>query len=82
MEHHPGKYYTKLAEENGLRVEMGRGDHAKVYGPAGRGVMPVPLHKCLATGTECKIAKWFRSLGILLTVFALVLALGAAFYYL
>jgi len=66
--HNSGSYYVKAAEQHGLRVENGRGDHAKIYGTAGRGYMVVPLHRELHTGTECAIRKWFKALGILLAL--------------
>ena len=71
---HTGAYYIKEATQHGLRVENGRGDHVKVYGPEGRGFMVVPLHRELAKGTECSIKKWFKALGILF-----VLAIGAIY---
>lgn len=68
-----GAYYVHLAEKNGLTVKSGKGDHMVIYGPAGRGYMTVPMHKELATGTNCAIKKWFRMLGILALVTVLVL---------
>lgn len=65
--HNPGSHYIKIAEANGLRVVLGKGDHKKVYGPAGRGYMTIPMHKELADGTECAIKKFFKACGILLT---------------
>jgi predicted RNA binding protein YcfA (HicA-like mRNA interferase family) len=66
--HNSGKYYVKLAEKNGLQVTNGQGDHAKVTAPAGRGYMIIPLHRELSNGTEYVIKKWFRTLGIILTL--------------
>ena len=60
-----GKKYKKAAEQNGLRTEWGKGDHLKIYGPAGRGYMTVPMVGELDKGTENNIKKWFRALGIL-----------------
>jgi predicted RNA binding protein YcfA (HicA-like mRNA interferase family) len=65
---HSGKDYVKAARNNGLRVEPGKGDHYKVYGPEGRGYMVVPMHRELANGTECSIKKWFKALGIVLFI--------------
>ncbi len=65
-----GKAYIKAAKKNGLRVERGRGDHVKIYGPAGRGYMIIPDRK-VGKGLACEISKWFKLLGILV-----VLALG------
>jgi hypothetical protein len=63
-----GLYFVEGAQKNGLPVRMGKGDHAVIYGPAGRGIMTVPLHHELATGTCAKIRKWFLKLGILLSL--------------
>lgn len=63
-----GEYFVQGAVKHGLQVRMGKGDHAIVYGPADRGMMTVPLHKELATGTCAKIRKWFLKLGILLSL--------------
>lgn len=70
MKHHSGLEYVKAAQKHGLPVEMGKGDHAKVYGPADRGLMVVPLHKELSNGVECKVAKWFKQVGIVLSILA------------
>ena len=72
MKHHSGSFYASEAQKHGLRVENGRGDHVKIYAPVERGYMIVPLHKELATGTECAIKKWFRSAGIVLSILALL----------
>jgi predicted RNA binding protein YcfA (HicA-like mRNA interferase family) len=68
MATHSGQDYVKAAKKNGLQVEMGKGDHCKVYAPADRGYMTIPLHKELARGTDCAIKKWFKALGILLAL--------------
>lgn len=70
--HNSGEYYVKLAQKEGLEVKNGKGDHAKIVAPAGRGYMIVPLHKELSNGTECAIKKWFRMLGILVAIMAIV----------
>ena len=75
--HKTGSFYVKVAKENGLRVENGRGDHVKVYGGAGRGYMVVPQHRELADGTECAIKKWFKALGILLALASPVICVVA-----
>ena len=72
--HNSGSYYVKQAEAHGLTVKSGKGDHCNIYAPAGRGYMTVPLKRELATGTECAILKWFKALGILLTLAAAILA--------
>jgi hypothetical protein len=66
--HNSGNYYVKVARKSGLLVENGRGDHAKIIAPAGRGYMIVPLHRELSDGTEYVIRKWFKTLGIILTI--------------
>ena len=70
--HNSGSYYVREAAKAGLYVTNGKGDHAKVYGPAGRGYMVVPLHRELATGTECAIRKWLKLCGVLLVLAALI----------
>ncbi len=67
--HHSGYDYVKAAQKAGLRVEMGRGDHCKVYGPTGQGFETIPLHRELSNGTEHAIAKWFKAIGIVLGCF-------------
>ncbi len=63
-----GKKYQKLAKQNGLQMEWGKGDHLKIYGPAGRGFMSVPMVGELDKGTEHNIKKWFRALGIMVVL--------------
>ena len=70
--HNSGSHYVKVAEKHGLRVENGKGDHAKIIAPAGRGYMIVPLHKELSNGTEFAIKRWFKLLGIILTVVMMI----------
>ena len=67
-----GVYYSKEAKKHGLTVRHGKGDHDIIEAPAGRGYMTVPLHRELGRGLECKILKWFKTLGILLTLSILV----------
>ena len=66
-----GEYYVREARKAGLTVKHGRGDHVKVYGPAGRGFTVIPMHRELANGTEHVIIKFFKALGILLIIPAL-----------
>jgi predicted RNA binding protein YcfA (HicA-like mRNA interferase family) len=66
--HNSGIYYVKQARKSGLQVENGKGNHAKIIAPAGRGYMIVPLHRELSNGTEYVIRKWFKTLGIILTI--------------
>ena len=70
--HNSGGYYVKVAEQHGLTVRPGKGDHVNVYGPAGRGYMTVPLKRELATGTECAVIRWFAKLRIFLTLVGLI----------
>lgn len=70
--HKSGMYYVNLASKNGLDVQMGKGDHAKISGPAGRGYMIVPLKRELCNGTEYAIRRWFKLLGILAIVVAIL----------
>jgi hypothetical protein len=71
---HSGYFYIHQALKHNLIVANGKGDHAKVYGPAGRGYQVIPLKKTLAKGTECAIRKWFLKVGILLAALCLTLA--------
>ena len=64
-------YYLGVAKKNGLRVTNG-GSHAKIYGPAGRGFIAVPQHRDLSNGVECAIIKWFKKLGIILSLLVVV----------
>ena len=66
--HNSGIYYIRQAKKHGLEVSNGKGDHAKITAPAGRGYMIVPLHRELSSGTEYVIKKWFKTLGIILTL--------------
>jgi len=73
--YHSGNYYVGEAQKHGLRVVPGRGDHYKIYSPDDcpeRSMMTVPMHRELATGTECAIRKWFRKIGILISIAVLV----------
>lgn len=72
---HNAKYYEKVALDNGLRVENGKGSHKKIYGPAGRGIMVLPKGE-LDKGTERNIQKWFKALGILIPVLCIIIILG------
>ncbi len=74
------KYYLvfRLAEEAGVvHPRFLTSDHFKVFGPVDRGYMTIPLHRELATGTECAIRKFFKSLGIVLAIVLIgILLLG------
>jgi hypothetical protein len=70
---HSGYFYVHEATKHNLIVSNGKGDHAKVYGPAGRGYMVVPLKRALAKGTECAIRKWFLKIGIVVAALCLAL---------
>lgn len=65
---HNGLSYVKAAQKNNLQVVMGKGSHAKILAPQGRGYMIVPLHRELGNGLECSIRKWFKALGIILAL--------------
>ena len=73
MKHHSGMDYVKAAEKAGLEIKMGRGDHCIVKAPVGRGYEVIPLHRELSDGIECKLAKWFKAAGILLSLICAVL---------
>ena len=78
---HGGSYYVDEAKKHGLKVKPGKGDHIKITGmlPDGRRtMMPIPMHRELANGTECAIKKWFKALGIFLVLVVLVLHLIGA----
>ncbi len=66
-----GEYYVKLARKHGLTVENGKGSHAKIIAPEGRGYMIVPLHRELGKGLECVVIKWFKAVGILAVLVAM-----------
>ena len=58
-----GRNLIKKAEKAGLKVEMGKGDHAKIYGPAGRGYQTVPMRP-IGKGLACSIIKWLIAAGV------------------
>lgn len=66
-----GRYLVKEAEKAGLKVEKGKGDHAKVYGNAGRGYMIVPTRN-IGKGLACSIIKWMIAAGVGFTIFLIV----------
>lgn len=77
--HHGGRYYINVAQDNGLVVKNGNGDHYKAYGtlPDGtRTMMTIPNHRELANGTECTIRKWFIRLGIVVVLSGCVVLMG------
>lgn len=75
---HSGYQLVKVAEQHGLRVRNGSGDHVIVYAPAGRGYMTIPLKKELATGTDRKICAWYKLLGILVAILLISILLSGA----
>lgn len=68
MKHHSGYDYLDAAKKAGLEIKMGKGDHCIVKAPIGRGYEVIPLHKELSNGVECKLSKWFKAAGILLSL--------------
>lgn len=66
-----GRYLIKQAEKAGLRVEEGKGDHAKVYAPEGRGYMIIP-ERNIGKGLACSIVKWLIAAGV---SFGIILAI-------
>ncbi len=77
--HNSGQHYVDIAEKNHLRVKNGRGDHVKIYA-SGERPMVVPMHRELATGTECSIRKWFLRLGILVCLALWLACVAIALY--
>lgn len=59
--HHSGSDYTRAAPKSPKfdHMRTGKGDHIVVYADDGSNCA-VPMHRELATGTECFIRKWFR----------------------
>jgi hypothetical protein len=76
--HFSGPEYVKAAKKAGLEVTNGKGDHAVVHGPSGRGIMVVPLDKELARGTEIAVSKWLATLGVILSLLILSVFLAGA----
>ena len=72
---HSGKDYIKAAKKNNLEVRKGKGDHMNVYGPAGRGYMTIPMHKELSRGVDSSANKWFKTLGIIVTIVLVIVVL-------
>jgi hypothetical protein len=66
--HNSGDFYIKEAKKAGLQIYNGRGDHVKIVAPAGRGYMIIPMKRELSNGTEYAIRKWFKTLGIILSL--------------
>ncbi len=75
MNKHSGQYYIKQAQAHGLKVQQGKGDHVKVYGPAGRGYMVIPQHRELSSGVECAVKKWLKAVGVILVLSLPILAM-------
>ncbi len=65
---HSGSFWLNTAQSNGLETRMGKGDHAIIKGPNGRGYIVVPLKKELGKGLDCAIRSWFKALGILISI--------------
>jgi hypothetical protein len=63
-----GRYLAHKAEQSGLRVCNGKGDHATVYAPVGRGYMSIPQRE-LGKGLACAIRKWLVAAGVSFTLF-------------
>lgn len=66
-----GSYYIKAAENAGLKIKNGKGDHVKVYAngslPANyRNPLPIP-YDLKGNGTEHVIIKWLLAAGVVLT---------------
>lgn len=68
---HDAKDWIRLAEKNGLEITRAKGSHVKITAPAGRGYMIVPMNRELHKGINNAIAKWFKALGILISIIAL-----------
>ena len=58
-----GRYLVEKAKDAKLRVEMGKGDHAKVFAPVGRGYETIPLRP-IGKGLACSIVKWLIAAGV------------------
>ena len=67
--HYNGWDFKKAAERAGMEVSIS-GDHCKGKAPAGRGYMVWPLKNELPPFVECKVRKWFKSLGVVLSILA------------
>ena len=62
----PGCSYKEIETcvcNQGGSVAGGHGDHDKVYDRHGHFIVPVPAHKCVATGTFKKIIKMLIAAG-------------------
>ena len=65
--HYNGWDFKRAAEKNGIEIHI-EGDHCKGKAPAGRGYMVWPLKNELPPFVECKVKKWFKAAGILLSL--------------
>ena len=63
-----GRYLIHCAEQQGLKVCNGKGDHANVYAPVGRGYMSIPQRE-LGKGLACAIRKWLVAAGVSFAIF-------------
>lgn len=69
-----GKKCKKIAEKDDrFRVEWGKGDHFKIYGPD-RSMMTCPYKDELAIGTGQAVRKWFLRFGVVITLAAGIVA--------
>lgn len=67
--HHSGGHYISQAAKYGCQVKPGKGDHFKIWSPDHTSLLVVPVHRSLATGTECAIKSWFKRFCIPLLIF-------------
>lgn len=65
--HMDGRNLIKMAEKAGLEVKNGKGDHANVYGPEGRGYMTIPARP-IGRGLACSIVKWLVAAGVTISL--------------
>jgi hypothetical protein len=75
-----GRYLIKEAHKQGLAVVYGKGDHAKIYAPTGRGYMICPMRE-MGKGLASEVVKWLVKAGVILTCLLIIgglFALGMA----
>jgi len=73
--HYSGGHYINQAAKHGCEVKPGKGDHMKIWSPDHKSLLVVPVHRSLATGTECAIKSWFRRFLIPILIFVGVVAI-------
>ena len=66
-----GQDVVKYCKRQGCEVRPGKGDHMKVYPPSG-GMIVVPQHRELKTGTRASIMKALAAAGLLVFLLAAV----------